>query len=166
MEINEFTVSHLGGRKFFNHMTTDWKNRLKAINYRKGLDRIYFVLTLAWFAVWYFAFLFETLDSKINLYTDNIYGIIFGHIFVLIAPVIAYVVLVLIFKIFLWVIGGFQENAHAISQTKVKIFAGEGSYFELIKKHKILIMGVIVVAILIGVFISFIFTSYNSYEER
>ena len=124
------------------------------------------MLTLAWLSAWYFAFLFETLDSKINLYTDNIYGIILGHVFILVVPIIAYIILILVFKIFLWIIGGFREDNHAISQTKVRVFAGEGSFFELVKKHKIIILSVIIAAILIGIFISFTFTSYNSYDER
>ncbi len=144
----------------------DWKNRIKTINYRQGLDRFYFVLTLVWFFAWYLAFLFETLDSKVNLFTDNFVAMILAHIFIFAVPFVAYIILILVFKIFLWIINGFQEAGVTTPRARVKIFAGEGSFFNLVRKHRILILGIIIALILIGIFISFTFTVYNSYERK
>jgi hypothetical protein len=130
------------------------------------LDRFYFVLTFVWFFVWYIAFLVETLDSEVNFYTDNLVVIVLEHIFVLIAPFIAYAILILVFKIFLWIIGGFRGTDAITPQTQVKIFASDGSFFNLVNKHRIFILGILFLFILIGVFISFMFTSYSSYEEK
>lgn len=147
-------------------MAADWKDNIKSMNYRHGLDRFYFVLMFVWFFTWYIAFLADTLNSEVNLYTDNFVAIILGHIFVLAAPFIAYVVLILVFKIFLWIIDGFRGTDAITPQTRVKIFTSDGSFPNLVNKHRVVIGGILFVFILIGVLISFIFTSYSSYEER
>lgn len=147
-------------------MTTDWKNRIKNINYRHGLDRFYFVLTLAWFLMWFFALLVETLDTKVNLYTDNLAAIVWGHIFALATPFVIYIILILALKILLWILSGFRKVDTTTPSIKVKIFSDNDSFFGLVRKHRILIVGIIIVLALVGLIISFMFTSYSSHEQR
>lgn len=145
-------------------MSIDWKNKIKSIDFRHGLDRLYFVATLVWFVGRFIAFLVETFDYRVNLYTDNLPGTILGIIFILLFPLIVYVFLILILKVFFWIISGF--GSVNTSQIKIKIFSGDASFFGLIKKYKILLLATIVILILSSIVIAFSFTSYSSYEER
>ncbi len=140
--------------------------KIKRVNFRRGLDRIYSISTLIWFFSWYSAFLLETLESKVNLYTNDLTEMIWGHIFVLATPFILYIILILIFKIFLWVTNGFRETESMVPLAKVKIFTGEDSLLFLMGKHFTLILGIIIALILISIFISFTVTFFNSYDEK
>ena len=48
----------LGEENFLIIMSIEWKNKIKSIDFRHGLDRLYFVATLVWFVGWFIAFLF------------------------------------------------------------------------------------------------------------
>jgi len=118
---------------------------------------------MVWFFAMYFLFFSETLSSKVNLYTDNLVENLLAQIVALTVPFAVYIVLMLVFKIFLWIANGFRGTDATM---RVKIFAGDGSFFNLIKKNRILVLGIVITLILIGIFISFTFTVYNSYERK
>jgi len=144
-------------------MSIDWKNKIKSIDFRHGLDRLYFVVTLVWFVGWFIAFLVETFDYKVNIYTDNPEAV-WVVIFILFLPFIVYIFSILLLKVFFWIISGF--GGANTTQIKVKIFAGDGSFFNLISKYRILLLAIVIVLVLSSVVIAFSFTSYSSYEER
>ena len=151
---------------FLKNVNMNWKNKIKVLNYRQGLDRFYFVLMFVWFFLMYFTFLSQTLSDKINLYTNDLAGVIFKQVFMFALPFFVYIVLIWVFNVFLWIINGFKDIGSIMPKSKIKIFANENGFFNLVKKHRTLILGIVSILILIGVFISFTFTSYNSYEEK
>jgi len=155
---------NFGGRNFLIIMSIEWKNKIKSIDFRHGLDRLYFVATLVWFVGWFIAFLIETFDYKVNIYTDNLTEAVWAIIFILFLPFIVYIFSILLLKVFFWIISGF--SGANTTQVKVKIFAGDGSFFGIINKYRISLLAIIIVLVLSSIVIAFSFTSYSSYEER
>ena len=145
-------------------MSIEWKNKIKSIDFRHGLDRLYFVATLVWFVLWFIAFLVETFDYKVNLYTDNLAETTWALILILFLPLIVYIFLIFLLKVLFWIVAGFSGASTA--QVKVKVFAGDGNFFSLINKHRILLLVIIIVLVLSSIVIAFSLTSYSSYEER
>ena len=82
---------------------------MKSVDFRHGLDRLYFVATLVWFVWWFIAFLVDTFDYKVNLYTDNLTEAVGAVIFVIFIPFVVYIFLILLSNVLFWIISGFSE---------------------------------------------------------
>jgi len=146
-------------------MTKDWIRRISDLNFRRGLDRIYFVLTLFWYPVWFFIFLGITLQDRVNLYAYNFFVMLWATFLVLIGPFVYYIFSIIIFKIIAWIVNGFRGVNSTGSQINIKIFSGEGCFIDLVRKRRVLFSWVLFTLFVISIIISFSFTSYDSYSE-
>jgi hypothetical protein len=135
----------------------------KKINFRIGLDRLYLVLTFGWFLSMYILFLSSTFDSMVNLYTDDLYRTILVHLLVLLAPFIIYISLVFLFKLIHWIVSGFLQPLKGKSH--ISLHKNEG-YFAFLKKYRKIILLILGLLVGFGIFLSFAFTSYESYSDR
>ena len=137
---------------------------MKSIDFRHGLDRLYFAATLVWFVGWFIAFLIETFGYKVNIYTDDLAEAVWAITFILFLPFVVYIFSILLLNVFFWIISGFSGANTA--QIKIKVFVGDGSFFGLINRYRILFLAIIIALILSSIVIAFSFTAYSSYEER
>lgn len=132
--------------------------KIKLINFRSGLDRLYFVLTLLWISFWWIIFAKEILRDMIS---SNEYPQVFLMVLSLCAlPFLAYIVLIMLSNIFLWIKNGFLGSDSTIFKT-VNIFTGSGSFFGLVKRHSSVILGIFITGIIMS-----LIASYFNYLEK
>ena len=144
------------------------KNIFFRVNLGKGLNRLYFVITLLWFVVLNFKIASFIIDDNVNPYSagaESLFSTLLILALVFLFPFLIYIILSIASKIILWIINGFSDKPATELQIK-KTFFGDDNFFYLVKKNKRLFWGTIYILIIINVLVSVLATSYSSYEAK